>query len=339
MRRYLRNLDWILIWTVLLLCVTGMVLIASATHGDALVAGHNRFVQRQGIFLLVDVLLAIGIISLDYHSLKRIALPLYGFTVLLLLGVMFFGHASLGAQRWIQIGPVTFQPSEFSKAFMIVCLAAFLDERSEYLEQWRDYLPACLFILIPFVLVLRQPDLGTALVFAAIAFSMFLHEYQRNRIRVFLDPELDPYGAGYHVIQSKIAIGSGMLWGKGWMQGTQSQLDFLPENHTDFIFAVAGEEFGFIGSIIILLLYMILIWRGMTIALNAEDRFGALLATGITGMYLFHVLVNVGMTIGIMPVTGVPLPFLSYGVSSLTTNMLLAGVLLNINVRHTRLQF
>ena len=329
MRRYLRNLDWILIWTILLLSVTGMVLIASATHGDALVTGQNRFVQRQGIFLLVDVLLAIGIISLDYHSLKRIALPLYGFTVLLLLGVM-------------------------------------LDERSEYLEQWRDYLPACLFILIPFVLVLRQPDLGTALVFAAIAFSMFwvcgfkvrwiavlagvfacaapvlwqfLHEYQRNRIRVFLDPELDPFGAGYHVIQSKIAIGSGMLWGKGWMQGTQSQLDFLPENHTDFIFAVAGEEFGFVGAVIILLLYMILIWRGMTIALNAEDRFGALLATGITGMYLFHVLVNVGMTIGIMPVTGVPLPFLSYGVSSLTTNMLLAGVLLNINVRHTRLQF
>ena len=318
MHRYLRNLDWILIWTVLLLTGIGMVLIASATHGDALVSGSNRFVQRQGLFLLVDVLLAVGIISLDYHSLKRIALPLYGFTVLLLLGVMFFGHASLGAQRWIQIGPVTFQPSEFSKAFMIVCLAAFLD-----------------------VLVLRQPDLGTALVFVAIAFSMFwvcgfklkwigvlagvfacaapvlwrfLHEYQRNRIRVFLDPELDPFGAGYHVIQSKIAIGSGMLWGKGFMQGTQSQLDFLPENHTDFIFAVAGEEFGFVGAVVILLLYLVLIWRGLTIALNAEDRFGMLLATGITGMYLFHVLVNVGMTIGIMPVTGVPLPFLSYGV-------------------------
>ena len=366
MHRYLRNLDWILIWTVLLLTGIGMVLIASATHGDALVSGSNRFVQRQGLFLLVDVLLAVGIISLDYHSLKRIALPLYGFTVLLLLGVMFFGHASLGAQRWIQIGPVTFQPSEFSKAFMIVCLAAFLDERSEYLEQWKDYIPACLFMVIPFVLVLRQPDLGTALVFVAIAFSMFwvcgfklkwigvlvgvftcaapvlwrfLHEYQRNRIRVFLDPELDPFGAGYHVIQSKIAIGSGMLWGKGFMQGTQSQLDFLPENHTDFIFAVAGEEFGFVGAVVILLLYLVLIWRGLTIALNAEDRFGMLLASGITGMYLFHVLVNVGMTIGIMPVTGVPLPFLSYGVSSLTTNMLLAGVLLNINVRHTRLQF
>ena len=141
------------------------------------------------------------------------------------------------------------------------------------------------------------------------------------------------------MIQSKIAIGSGLLLGKGWMQGTQSQLNFLPENHTDFIFAVAGEEFGFIGAVVILLLYLILIWRGLTIALNAEDRFGMLLATGITGMYLFHVLVNIGMTAGIMPVTGVPLRFLSYGVSSLTTNMLLAGLLLNINLRKTRLQF
>ncbi|MBQ9698270.1 MAG: rod shape-determining protein RodA [Acidaminococcaceae bacterium] len=366
MRHFIRNSDWILIVVILLLTGIGLVLIASATHGEALASGSNRFVWRQGIFLAVDLLMVAGVLALDYHSLKRIAWPLYGFTVLLLLGVMFFGHASLGAQRWIQLGPVTFQPSEFSKAFMIICLAAFLDERSEYLEQWKDYLPACLFMLVPFVLVLRQPDLGTALVFAAIAFSMFwvcgfkmkwiaaltgafvcaapvlwqfLHEYQKNRIRVFLDPELDPFGAGYHVIQSKIAIGSGMLWGKGWMQGTQSQLNFLPENHTDFIFAVAGEEFGFIGAVIILFLYMILIWRGLTIALNAEDRLGTLLATGITGMYLFHVLVNVGMTIGIMPVTGVPLPFLSYGVSSLTTNMLMAGVLLNINLRHTRLQF
>jgi len=366
LRRYIRNLDWILILTVILLTGIGMVLIASATHGDALASGTNRFVQRQGLFLAINVLVVIGVLLQDYHSLKRISLPLYAFTVLLLLGVMFFGHSSLGAQRWIQVGPVTFQPSEFSKAFIIVCLAAFLDERSEYLEQWKDYIPPILFILVPFFLVLRQPDLGTALVFAAIAFSMFwvcgfkiqwigvlagafivaapvlwqfLHEYQRNRIRVFLNPELDPFGAGYHVIQSKIAIGSGMLWGKGFMQGTQSQLNFLPENHTDFIFAVAGEEFGFIGAIIILLLYMLLIWRGLTIALNAEDRFGALLASGITGMYLFHVFVNVGMTIGIMPVTGVPLPFLSYGVSSLTTNMLLAGILLNINLRHTRLQF
>lgn len=366
MRRYIRNLDWILILTVFLLTGVGLVLIASATHTEALRTGVNYFVQRQGLFLAVDVLLVILLLRLDYHVLKQVALPLYVITLILLLGVMFFGHSTMGAQRWIRLGPVIFQPSEFSKVFIIVCLAAFLDKQAGSLEHWKEYLPAGLFLLAPFVLVLRQPDLGTALVFGAIGFSMFwvcgfktrwiawmtgvliclspliwhfLHEYQRNRIRVFLNPELDPFGAGYHVIQSKIAIGSGLLLGKGWMQGTQSQLNFLPENHTDFIFAVAGEEFGFIGVVVILLLYLILIWRGLTIALNAEDRFGMLLATGITGMYLFHVLVNIGMTAGIMPVTGVPLPFLSYGVSSLTTNMLLAGLLLNINLRKTRLQF
>ena len=366
MRRYIRNLDWILILTVFLLTGVGLVLIASATHTEALRTGVNYFVQRQGLFLSVDVLLVILLPRLDYHVLKQVALPLYVITLILLLGVMFFGHSTMGAQRWIRLGPVIFQPSEFSKVFIIVCLAAFLDKQAGSLEHWKEYLPAGLFLLAPFVLVLRQPDLGTALVFGAIGFSMFwvcgfktrwiawmtgvliclspliwhfLHEYQRNRIRVFLNPELDPFGAGYHVIQSKIAIGSGLLLGKGWMQGTQSQLNFLPENHTDFIFAVAGEEFGFIGAVVILLLYLILIWRGLTIALNAEDRFGMLLATGITGMYLFHVLVNIGMTAGIMPVTGVPLPFLSYGVSSLTTNMLLAGLLLNINLRKTRLQF
>ena len=366
MRRYIRNLDWILILTVFLLTGVGLVLIASATHTEALRTGVNYFVQRQGLFLSVDVLLVILLLRLDYHVLKQVALPLYVITLILLLGVMFFGHSTMGAQRWIRLGPVIFQPSEFSKVFIIVCLAAFLDKQAGSLEHWKEYLPAGLFLLAPFVLVLRQPDLGTALVFGAIGFSMFwvcgfktrwiawmtgvliclspliwhfLHEYQRNRIWVFSKPELDPFGAGYHVIQSKIAIGSGLLLGKGWMQGTQSQLNFLPENHTDFIFAVAGEEFGFIGAVVILLLYLILIWRGLTIALNAEDRFGMLLATGITGMYLFHVLVNIGMTAGIMPVTGVPLPFLSYGVSSLTTNMLLAGLLLNINLRKTRLQF
>lgn len=249
---------------------------------------------------------------------------------------------------------------------MIVCLAAFLNKRLETLDSFTDYLPALVYAFVPFILVMKQPDLGTSLVFMAILLGMLLisgfkvrwlmymsgalialmpalwhilKEYQKNRIRVFLDPELDPFGAGYHVIQSKIAIGSGLLTGKGWFLGTQSQLNFLPENHTDFIFAVAGEEFGFIGIFIILLLYLIVIWRGLTIALNAEDDFGTLLAVGITFMFMFHVLVNIGMTAGIMPVTGVPLPFMSYGVSSLTTNMLLAGLLLNINMRRQQLQF
>ena len=366
MQRYLRNMDWILVLTVVALLAIGMVLISSATHNDALVAGYNRFVLRQGIFIGINLILVCLLLRIDYHSLTAVTRPLYIVMLVLLLAVALFGHTSLGAQRWIRIGPVTFQPSEFSKALMIVCLAAFLDRGREYMDELKDYLPAVAYVFVPFFLVLRQPDLGTALVFAAIAFCMFwvcgfkvkwlavmtgigaaaapllwhlLHEYQRNRIRVFLNPELDPYGAGYHVIQSKIAIGSGMLFGKGWMQGTQSQLSFLPENHTDFIFAVAGEEFGFVGVTLILLLYLILTWRALTIALNAEDRFGRLLETGITGMLLFHVLVNVGMTAGIMPVTGVPLPFLSYGVSSLSTNLVLVGLLLDIHLRQAKLQF
>ena len=181
--------------------------------------------------------------------------------------------------------------------------------------------------------------MGLAFMALLPAFWMILKDYQKNRVRVFLNPELDPFGSGYHVIQSKIAIGSGGFLGKGWLAGTQSQLDFLPENHTDFIFAVAGEEFGFIGTVFIISMYMIIIWRGIAIALDADDTFGMLLATGVTSMFMFHVMVNIGMTAGIMPVTGVPLPFLSYGVSSLTTNLMLVAILLNIKVKKQNLQF
>ncbi len=180
---------------------------------------------------------------------------------------------------------------------------------------------------------------GTLFVAMTPLFWMLLKDYQKNRIRVFLNPELDPFGRGYHVIQSKIAIGSGGLFGKGWLEGTQSQLNFLPENHTDFIFSVVGEEFGFVGVAFILLMYLIIVWRGIAIALNAEDDFGTLLAVGVVSLLMFHVLVNVGMTAGIMPVTGIPLPFLSYGVSSLMTNAMLVALLLNIKVRDSKLQF
>jgi rod shape determining protein RodA len=170
-------------------------------------------------------------------------------------------------------------------------------------------------------------------------FWLFLRDYQKARLTIFMNPNTDPLGAGYHIIQSKIAIGSGQIFGKGLFNGTQSQLKFLPENHTDFIFAVVGEELGFIGAVAILLLYFILLYRGVKTAQNARDRFGMLLAAGITSMMAFHVLVNVGMTIGIMPVTGIPLPFLSYGVSSLTTNLLAIGILLNIQVRRQKIMF
>ena len=249
---------------------------------------------------------------------------------------------------------------------MIVSLAALLQEKVGKLNTLSDLLPVAAYVGVPFLLVMKQPDLGTSLVFMAIFFGMIfacginlkllagifgtgiaclpllwhvLKDYQKMRIMVFLDPNVDPLGSGYHIIQSKIAIGSGMLFGKGLFEGTQSQLNFLPENHTDFIFAVVGEEWGFIGTVVLLLLYLVVLWRGIQIARQAQDSFGTLLAVGITSMLAFHVLVNVGMTAGIMPVTGIPLPFMSYGVSALTTNIWAITILMNIYLRNQKLQF
>ena len=243
-------------------------------------------------------------------------------------------------------------------------MASVLEERMGKLNTVQDLIPVAAYIGLPFILVLKQPDLGTSLVFMAIFFGMviacgirwkilagiifagiasmpllwqFMKDYQKMRIMVFLDPNVDPLGSGYHIIQSKIAIGSGMLFGKGLFEGTQSQLNFLPENHTDFIFAVVGEELGFVGATVLLLLYLVVLWRGIKIARDAGDVFGRLLAVGITSMLAFHVLVNVGMTTGIMPVTGIPLPLMSYGISSLTTNILAIAILMNINMRKQKL--
>lgn len=365
-KRLVRNLDFVLLFSVLSLTFIGIVLIGSATHVNMDVPGRYYYVTRQFMFMCANLLIGFYLLKFDYRMLKDLAKPLYLFNIVMLLAVMFFGHTVLGAQRWIQIGPISLQPSEFAKAIMIVSLASYVEKRVNTLDNLVGWLPVFAYVFIPFFLVMRQPDLGTSLVFMAILLGTMivcgfkkkyfliisgigvasapllwqvLHEYQRNRIRVFLDPGLEPYGSGYHVIQSMIAIGAGLVTGKGLFAGTQSQLDFLPENHTDFIFAVAGEEFGFIGVTIILLLYLIVIYRGLSIAMNASDDFGCLLAVGVVSMFSFHVLVNVGMTSGIMPVTGVPLPFLSYGVSSLTTNMLLVTLLLDIDLHPQKLRF
>ncbi len=365
-RRILKNMDWWIVAAVVLLMLCGLGLIKSATHSFSSTTGEYWHVQKQSIFMAVGIAMVAVSMHFDYRVLKKFAAGLYIFNAALLLFVMFFGHTQLGAQRWIQIGSLTFQPSEFAKVILIICLAAFMEKRIEWLESLKDYAVVFLYIFIPFILVMKQPDLGTALTFMAILIGMvfvsgfkfkwffslgvtfvfmlpllwnFLHDYQKNRIRVFLNPELEPFGSGYHVIQSKIAIGSGGFFGKGWLAGTQSQLNFLPENHTDFIFAVACEEFGFIGAALIIMLYLIIIWRGIVIAINAADDFGTLLAVGIVSMFMFHVMVNIGMTAGIMPVTGVPLPFLSYGVSSLITNLILTALLLNIRLHEQKLQF
>lgn len=366
LKKMFRNIDLLLLGSVIALITIGIVLIGSATHANIPGAHRYSFVLRQTVFAAINFSLGAFLLRFDYRILKSVARPLYLFNLVMLLLVMLVGKSALGAQRWLQVGPITIQPSEFAKAIMIVSLSSYVDDRLPLLTDFRSWLPVFGYVLLPFILVIRQPDLGTSLVFLAILlgtiitcgfrFRYFLvmggvglasaplvwrmlHEYQRNRIRVFLNPGLEPYGSGYHVIQSMIAIGSGMFFGKGLFAGTQSQLNFLPENHTDFIFAVAGEEFGFIGVTLILLLYALLIYRGILIAMRSSDDFGTLLAVGIVSMFMFHILVNVGMTSGIMPVTGVPLPFMSYGVSSLTTNILMVFLLLNINAHRQTLRF
>ena len=365
-RRLLRNLDYVLIVVTLLIVVISLIIIGSATHVNTPSEDRYWYVQRQGLFAVLNFIAIFVFLHFDYNSLEKYSKYFYGINLVMLLAVMFVGQSALGAQRWIQLGPINLQPSEFSKLIMIITLASILDKRYKQLNTWRDILPVFIYVGIPFLLVLKQPDLGTSLVFLAILFGMtyvagissrhlmaifgaglvvmpifwhFLKEYQKKRLTVFIDPNVDPLGSGYHIIQSKIAIGSGMLFGKGLFSGTQSQLNFLPENHTDFIFAVIGEELGFVGALVILLLYFVLLYRGSKIAAEAKDNYGMLLATGITSMLTFHILVNVGMTAGIMPVTGIPLPLMSYGVSSLTTNLLCIGILLNIYMRRQKIMF
>ena len=351
-KKLLRKIDMKLLLAVSAIVIISLIVIGSATHINNPSEERYWFVQRQGIFAIINVGLAVFFMNFDYKMLQRYGQKMYIFNLVMLLAVMFVGQSALGAQRWIQIGPITLQPSEFSKIIMIISLATMLQERVGKLNTLSDLLPVA--------------ALGTSLVFMAIFFGMvftcginlkllagifgtgiacmpilwhFLKDYQKMRIMVFMDPNVDPLGSGYHIIKSNIAIGSGMLFGKGLFEGTQSQLNFLPENHTDVIFAVVGEEWGFVGAVILLLLYLVVLWRGIQIARQAQDSFGTLLAVGITSMLAFHVLVNVGMTAGIMPVTGIPLPFMSYGVSALTTNIMAVAILMNIYMRNQKLQF
>ncbi len=365
-RRIARNMDWQLLAFVTAVVSISIIIIGSATHMNTPSDDRFWYVGRQGMFAVFNALVILFLLAFDYRNLKVLAKPLYLLNMVALIAVTLFGKTALGAQRWIQIGPLNLQPSEFSKVLMIIVLAAFLDANQRTINSPRTLLKMALLIGVPFVLVLKQPDLGTAMVFIAITLGMvfvsgisykyiaggvaavavaspvlwhFLHDYQKKRLIVFLDPNIDPSGSGYHIIQSKIAIGSGMLFGKGLFHGTQSQLNFLPENHTDFIFAVVGEEFGYIGTSILLLLYLGILYRMLRIAGESRDSFGMLLASGVFSMFLFHVLVNVGMTVGIMPVTGIPCPLMSYGVSSLTTNLLCIGIMLNIYVRRKNINF
>ncbi len=366
--RYWRRMDSTLLMAVLGLAVICLLIIASATHANMEgKPGQYDFVVKQGVFLLVGLCIAGGSLYFDYRKLYRWVPVLYGINALLLLVVKFAGTSALGAQRWIQIGPFTLQPSEFAKLIMIICLARLLSNNKNGFQTWKSLLPVAGLMALPTLLIFIQPDLGTSLVFAAITFGMLyicglkmqlvkraflalvvafpliwffvLHSYQKMRIIVLFNPSADPYGSGYHVIQSKISIGSGGFFGQGLFAGTQSQLNFLPENHTDFIFSVIGEELGFVGAIFVLFLYFILLYRTIMISRSSGDAFGSLLACGIFSMWLFQIFINVGMTLGIMPVTGIPLPFMSYGGSALLMNLICVGILMNIYLRRKKLMF
>jgi rod shape determining protein RodA len=336
--------------------------------------GQFDFVIKQGVFLLLGLSVAGASLYFDYRKLYRFVPVLYALNAVMLLVVKFAGTSALGAQRWIQIGPFTLQPSHADMSVLstaycmkVLCLARLLSNNKNGYRTWKSLLPVAGLMALPTLLIFIQPDLGTSLVFAAITFGMLyicglnmslvkkafiafvavfpliwffvLHSYQKMRILVLFNPSVDPYGSGYHVIQSKISIGSGGFIGQGLFAGTQSQLNFLPENHTDFIFSVIGEELGFVGAIFVLFLYFILLYRAIMISRSSGDAFGSLLACGIFSMWLFQIFINVGMTLGIMPVTGIPLPFMSYGGSALLMNLLCVGLLMNIYIRRKKLMF
>jgi rod shape determining protein RodA len=362
-RRLIRNFDWITFSVIIVISFIGIMTIFSATRqpGDA---PQATFYMKQVAWLLISICALIVIVSFDYIWLARIALVLYITGVLLLVFVLITGKTGMGAQRWISIGFFSFQPSEFFKLIFIIMLAGYYSLRRESLDTFALLRVFLIIVLIPFVLLFKQPDLGTAviilLIFASISLAYGLKkkllitlmiigmvslpfvgnvlwtglkDYQKNRLIAFIDPQVDPSGIGYHINQSKIAIGSGEFAGKGFLKGTQGPFRFLPEKHTDFIFAVYAEERGFMGSLFLLFLYFVLILRGLDTARKAKDEFGRFLALGITFMFSIYFFVNVGMTLGIMPVVGIPLPFMSYGGTALLSNFISAGVLINVRTR------
>ncbi|HAZ21195.1 MAG TPA: rod shape-determining protein RodA [Firmicutes bacterium] len=375
-RRLLKNLDWALIAITLILIATGVVIVYSATRANPALTGGNPFAyaRKQIIAAIIGIAMVIGLMTFDYHISERGYYALYFLNLLLLIAVLLFGKEVNGAKSWFHIGPVGIQPSEFAKIFLILTLARHLSQKDS-LSSFFDLISAFVHIGVPLLLILLQPDLGTAMVLVAILFGMLylagarpkhlgvivlsvvaivvvwallsaffgvpfpLKSYQIARLTAFVNPQKYYDGAGYNVIQSMTAVGSGRFLGKGLFNSTQGRLGFLPEHHTDFIFAIFGEEFGFLGCFLLLLGYLLLIWRGLKIAYQAKDLYGSLIAGGVVSMFLFHVLVNVGMNIGIMPITGIPLPFISAGGSSMMVNLVGVGLLLNVWSRRLKIMF
>jgi rod shape determining protein RodA len=355
-QRYVRNFNWPLAIAGVLIALIGVVCVRSAVLHAPDAGGEYH---KQIAYLALGVAVMIGLSFVDYRIWQRWALGLYIVNLLLLLFILRGGHSAMGAQRWIALGPLgSFEPSEPAKLIVAISLAAVLCWGSY--QKLQDLIKPLLTVALPALLILKQPDLGTSLVLlamltvalffglpklsdfwiyvfgvlvvaaGAIGTNAVLKPFQKARLFVFLNPKADPQGAGYNLNQSKIAVGNGEWFGRGLYHGTQTQLNFVPEHSRDFIFTVLAEEWGFVGAGVLLALYAVLLYAGVRVMLAARDRFGFLLASALVGMLFFHVLVNVGMTVGIMPITGIPLPFMSYGGSAILTDFAAIGILLNI---------
>lgn len=350
------HIDAMLMLGLLLLLGVGLMMLFSAGGQDM------GLIYRQLVRLGVAIGVMLLVAQIHPDRMRDSAYWLYGLGLMLLVAVLLFGHEGKGAQRWLDLGFFRFQPSEIMKLAVPILVAAFLAERPLPPSAWR-LIAGLVLIALPAFLIAKQPDLGTAILIASsgliviflagiswkVIFAFlgscaaaapvlwyFMHDYQRRRVLTFLNPETDPLGAGYHIIQSKIAIGSGGLFGQGWLRGTQSHLEFLPERSTDFIFAVIAEEFGLAGAVLLLCLYLLIAGRGLFIASQAQSSFSRLLAGSISITFLVYVFVNVGMVTGLLPVVGVPLPLVSYGGTSMVTLLAGFGILMSIHT-HRRM--
>lgn len=371
----LKFIDRTFVAVLIILIAFGMVVLSSATAAS----NPSYYLGKQiGAFVL-GTIAAILVIRYDYIQVQRYSWALYGVSIALLILVLAIGSEVRGTTGWIKIGPLPpFQPAEFTKVMFILAFADFLSNRKGSLNTFKEMLPCFLYMGAPWALVMAQKDLGTGLVYivitmvmmyfaganprilfglfggaaAAIALALFLHfnyqmpiplkEYQLKRLTVFVNPTNDGAGgkdAGWNTLQSLIAIGSGGFDGKGLYHGTQVQQNFLPEHHTDFVYAVIGEELGFLGGVFVIILYAVLLVRAIAISFEAKELYGTLLVVGVSAMWLFHIFENIGMCLGVMPVTGIPLPFLSYGGTAMLTNMIAAGLIIGVNLRGNQIVF
>lgn len=364
-KKVAKQFDWILLVTTILLCIFGLVILRSAVASSS---NGARQLSSQIFATLLGFVLIFVVLFIDTDALKKLSLPIYLISLALLLATLVFGtgEETWGARSWLSIGPLSFQPSEFTKLALILSFASVLEHYQGRINKGSSLLVILIIAALPLLLILRQPDLGTSIVYIFFLVLMLfyaglswwyiiglvvlvviaapiiytnLDPFQQSRILNFLDPTRDPLGANYQGLQGTIAIGSGMLTGRGYMEGSQTQLGFIPEQETDYIFAVLSEELGFLGGLLLIVLYAIMLIRILVLAFRAKDLYGSTICIGVAAMLFFHIFENIGMTIGLMPVTGIPLPFISYGGTFQLINLMSIGLVLSVGMQRKPLDF